>query len=274
MLLPYFRTRAFACLLLTIPVVAVVVLAWAQDRPRGKEPTVNTLGMKFALIPAGKFTMGSPETEQGRHTNEPQHEVEIKEPFYLGIHEVRVRDFRAFADDAGYKSDDEKAGNKDTWKNAIESQTEDHPVVRVSWNDAQAFCAWLRKKEGKTYRLPTEAEWEYACRAGTTTRFHNGDELDRLREVATVGHYTTTAVGEHKANAFGLFDMHGNVYEWCQDLYEQGGTDRVIRGGGWDWCDTPMNCRSAFRGAQEPSRRLAYLGFRVAREADDGKQDR
>jgi formylglycine-generating enzyme required for sulfatase activity len=264
---PSFRTRRLAYLLLASPLAALAVLAWAQDNPRSKESFTNSLKMKLVLIPAGKFTMGSPESEQGHSKNEKQREVEIKEPFLLGIHEVRVRDFRAFVEEDGYKTEAEKAGDKNIWKNALETQTEDHPVVLVSWNDAQAFCAWLSKKEGKKYRLPTEAEWEYACRAGTKTRFHNGDDLEGLREVANVGYYTTTPVGQFKANAFGLFDMQGNVYEWCQDLYEKGGSGRVIRGGGWDWCDNRLNCRSAYRTWQEPSKRLAYLGFRIARDS-------
>ena len=266
MLLPSFRTSRLACVLLAIPLAALAILGCAQDKPRSKESFTNSLEMKFVLIPAGKFTMGSPESEKGRHTNEVQHEVEIKEPFFLGIHEVRVRDFRAFVEDDGYKAEAEKAGDKRTWTNPEIAQAEDHPVVLVSWNDAQAFCAWLSKKEGEKYRLPTEAEWEYACRAGTKTRFHNGDDDDAgLREVANVGNSTTTPVGQFGPNAFGLFDMHGNVYEWCEDLYEKGDAGRVIRGGGWDWCDYRGNCRSAFRGRYEPSKRLNYLGFRVAR---------
>jgi formylglycine-generating enzyme required for sulfatase activity len=261
-----------ACLFLTIPLVALAILAWAQDKPRAKESFTNSLTMKLVLIPAGRFTMGSPESEKGRSANEAQHDVEIKEPFFLGIHEVRVSDFQAFVADDAYKTEAEKAGEETTWKNAIDAQTAYHPVVRVSWNDAQAFCAWLSKKEGKKYRLPTEAEWEYACRAGTKTRFHNGDDDGAgLKEVANVGYYTTTPVGQFKANAFGLFDMHGNVYEWCQNLYEKGGSDRVIRGGGFDWCDYRSNCRSAFRGNQAPSKRLNYLGFRVARDASGAK---
>jgi formylglycine-generating enzyme required for sulfatase activity len=272
MLLPSSRTRRLAYLLLAIPLAALAVLTWAQDKPRSKEPITNSLKMKLVLIPAGRFTMGSPESEKDRNPNEKQHEVEIKEPFFLGIHEVRVGDFRAFVDDAGYKTEAEKAGDKETWQNAIDKQTDDHPVVRVTWNDAQAFCAWLSKKEGEKYRLPTEAEWEYACRAGTKTRFHNGDDDDAgLKEVANVGYYTTLPVGQLKGNAFGLYDMHGNVYEWCQDLYEQGGKDRVIRGGSWDWCDYRASCRSAARGLREPSNRHVYLGFRVARDSSGAK---
>ena len=271
MLLPSFRTRCLACLLLAIGLAALAVLTWAQDKPGSKGSFTNSLKMKLVLIPAGKFTMGSPESEKGRHTNEEQHEVEIKEAFFLGIHEVRVRDFRAFVEEDGYKTEAEKAGDKDTWKNALITQPEDHPVVRVSWNDAQAFCAWLSKKEGKKYRLPTEAEWEYACRAGTKTRFHSGDDLAGLKEVANFGNSFTTPVGQFKANAFGLFDMHGNVYEWCEDLYEKGISGRVIRGGGYDWCDYPANCRSAFRTWNEPSKRYAWLGFRLARVSSGAK---
>ena len=129
MLVPSFRIRCLACGLLAMPLAVLAVLAWAQDRTPSKEPVTNSLGMKLALIPAGKFTMGSPESEKGRFPNEEQHEVEIKEPFLLGIHEVRVRDFRAFVEDDGYKTEAETAGDKYTWKNPDITQTEDHPVV-------------------------------------------------------------------------------------------------------------------------------------------------
>jgi sulfatase modifying factor 1 len=272
MWMPSFQSCRLACLCLAIPLATLAVLAWAQDKTRSKEPVTNSLEMKLVLIPAGKFMMGSPESEKGRSPGDKQREVQIEEPYYLGIHEVRVRDFRAFVDDAGYKTEAEKAGDKNTWKNPEITQAEDHPVVRVSWNDAQGFCAWLTKKEGEKYRLPTEAEWEYACRAGTKTRFHNGDDDDAgLKEVANVGYYTTTPVGQFKPNAFGLYDMHGNVYEWCQDLYQSGGKDRVIRGGSWEWCDYRSNCRSAARVAREPSKRRDYLGFRVARVSSGAK---
>jgi RNA polymerase sigma factor (sigma-70 family) len=241
-------------------------------REQEKEPITDTLKMKLVLIPAGKFTMGSPASEKGRYDNEVQHEVEIKEPFYLGIHEVRVRDFRAFVEDAGYKTEGEKAGDKVTWKAAMPDQTQDHPVSKVSWNDAQAFCEWLSKKEGKNYRLPTEAEWEYACRAGTKTRYSFGDDFETLKEAANVASSFTMPVGKFKANAFGLYDMHGNVYEWCQDLYEKGSTNRIHRGGGYGFCDnSEKHCRSAFRGAYTPSSGHDWLGFRVARDAEGGQ---
>jgi formylglycine-generating enzyme required for sulfatase activity len=192
-------------------VVVLALLVWAQDNTPSKVPVANSLGMKLVLIPAGKFMMGSPESEKDRRPNEEQHEVEIKQPFFLGIHEVRVRDFRAFVEDAGYQTEAEKAHSKNSWQKPAIAQTEDHPVVLVSWNDAQAFCAWLTKKEGKKYRLPTEAEWEYACRAGTKTPYYTGEDEAGLREAANLRYYTTTPVGQFKANAFGLFDMHGNV---------------------------------------------------------------
>jgi formylglycine-generating enzyme required for sulfatase activity len=278
MLLPFFRTCCLACLLLAIPLAALIVLGWAQDTSPSKdksasaESITNSLEMKLVLIPAGKFTMGSPESEKDRRsTGEGQHEVEIKEPFFLGIHEVRVKDFRAFIEDDGYKTEAERAGDRHTWKNPTIDQAEDHPVLRVSWNDAQAFCAWLSKKEGKKYRLPTEAEWEYACRVGTKTRYYSGDDEDRLNEVANVRTSSTTPVGQFKANAFGLFDMHGNAYEWCEDLYEKGGSVRVFRGGSYEWCDYPGTCRSASRGGYEPSSRYGWLGFRVARDSSAAK---
>ena len=121
-----------------LTLAALAVLVWAQDKARSKESFTNSLQMKLVLIPAGKFTMGSPESEKGRSASEKQHEVLIKEPFFLGVHEVRVRDFRTFVEDDGYNTEAEKAGDQNTWKNPGITQTEDHPVVKVSWNDAVA----------------------------------------------------------------------------------------------------------------------------------------
>ena len=142
---------------------------------------VSSQGMKLAYIPAGKFDMGSPRQEAGRQAQEKRHEVVLTRAFYLGTHQVTVGQFRKFVDDAKYRTEGERDGKggwgvnnkgsleKDgrfTWSSPGFKQTNDHPVVLVSWNDAQAYCRWLSKKENKAYRLPTEAEWERACRAG------------------------------------------------------------------------------------------------------------
>jgi formylglycine-generating enzyme required for sulfatase activity len=271
--------------------------------------------MKLVLIPAGEFMMGSPAGDDQAHDSEkPQHRVRITRPFYLGTTEVTRGQFRRFVDEAGYQAWAEKNGgggwgwneekNTDeknlryTWQNPGFEQTDEHPVVNVSWNDAAAFAAWLSRKEGQTYRLPTEAEWEYACRAGTTTRYSSGDDPEGLAAVGNVGdgtakarypHWTTIAaqdgfiytapVGRYKPNAWGLFDMHGNVFEWCSDGYaadyykgspvdDPPGPDpaslRVYRGGGWRF--EPRDARSAsrYRG-NAPVARHFSLGFRLAR---------
>jgi len=174
-------------------------------------------------------------------------------------------------------------------------QTDLHPVVNVSWNDAVAFAKWLGRKEGKTYRLPTEAEWEYACRAGTTTRYFCGDDAEALAEVGNVadgtaktkypwwpaivakdGFIYTAPVGQYRPNAWGLHDMHGNVWEWCwdwygKDFYKASRVDdpagpleaasRVVRGGGW--VNDPRLCRSAYRPRNSPDYRDSNGGFRL-----------
>jgi formylglycine-generating enzyme required for sulfatase activity len=270
----------------------------------------NSLGMNLLLIPRGKFVMGSPKGEEDHLDEELQHEVEITQPYYLGKHEVTVGQFKAFVKDANYLTEAEKDGKggrafdgkefvqkpEFTWKNLHFAQADDHPVVVVSWNDAVAFCAWLSKKEGKTYRLPTEAEWEYACRGGTKTRFGSGDREADLKAVANIadaalkakwaeatwavkwddGFAFTAPVGRFQANAFGLHDMHGNVWEWCADWYGEDyygksprqdppgpakGTDRVARGGAWS--TQPKFCRSAYRDWHEPDYRSDCVGFRV-----------
>jgi formylglycine-generating enzyme required for sulfatase activity len=191
-----------------------------------------------------------------------------------------------------------RLNEKYSWRNAGFEQTDEHPVVNVSWNDAVAFCNWLSKKESKTYRLPTEAEWEYACRAGTTTRYYSGDDPETLAKVGNVADaalkakfpdlkYTlkasddyvfTAPVGSFKPNALGLFDMHGNAFQWCADWYgaeyyaaspvddptgPDSGTDRVLRGGSWNF--GPLYSRSAKRFGLTPDLRSSYSGFRVAR---------
>ena len=214
--------------------------------------------MKLKLIQPGTFTMGSPRDEEGRNADEgPQHEVEITRAFYMGVYPVTKGQFAAFVQDDGYQTDAEKDGKggsglnlatagfeqkpEYTWRHPGFRQGDDHPVVDVSWNDATAFCAWLSKKEGKTYELPTEAEWEYACRAGTKTRFWCGDTDASLKGNANIadaslrekcpgvnwavawndGYAFTSPVGSFKANPWGLYDMRGNVWQWCADGYDK-----------------------------------------------------
>jgi len=291
----------------------------AKPQPANGDATsarvvANTIGMKLVYIPPGKFMMGSPESEPGREAQEVQHEVELTKGFYLGVHEVTVGQFKEFVKDTKYETDGERDGKgaygineagkieemhaKFTWKSPGFEQTDEHPVVDVSWTDAKAFCQWLSKKEKKTYRLPTEAEWEYACRAGTKTAYSHGADPEGLAAVgngadatarakypgwsigikAKDGHVFTAPVGQFKANAFGLFDMHGNVWEWCEDWYEPNsypkekqvdptgpatGKAKVQRGGGWS--SDAKRLRSAARvGRDSVAYRGCYQGFRVA----------
>ena len=187
---------------------------------------------------------------------------------------------------------------KYSWRKAELDQNDEHPVVNVSWNDAEAFCAWLSKKEGKTYRLPTEAEWEYACRAGTTTRYWSGDDPETLAKTDNVadaalneflstkwsikgrdGYVGTSPVGSFRANAFELYDMHGNAFQWCADWFSEkdkgyaaspatdptgpdSGDAHILRGGSWGG---PTIARSAERGGGAPDYQDSRTGFRVAR---------
>ena len=282
--------------------------------PQPKRDLTNSIGMRLVRIEPGTFLMGSPDTDKDAFDDEkPQHRVRITRPFYLGVHEVTRGQFRRFVDDTGYQTEAEKDGkggwgwNEDakkfeqnpkyTWLNPGFEQTDEHPVVNVSWNDAVAFAEWLSRKEGVTYRLPTEAEWEYACRAGTTTKYCSGDDPEGLAAVANIadgtaktkypdwstiaaqdGFIYTAPVGRYNPNAWGLFDMHGNVWEWCSDGYAadyykrspvddppgpDGASDRVIRGGGWGY--EPRRARSAYRGRFAPGYRSYNLGFRLAR---------
>jgi formylglycine-generating enzyme required for sulfatase activity len=263
---------------------------------------INSIGMKLKLIPAGEFLMGSPESDPDAFDDEkPQHRVRITQPFYLGIHQVTRGQFRRFVAAARYLTEAERDGNggwgwdaaankwiqdpKFTWRSPGFDQTDDHSVVNVSWNDATAFSDWLSGHEGQEYRLPTEAEWEYACRAGATSRFSFGDDDSALGQYAWYSansNRQTQPVGEKKPNGFGLYDMHGNVWEWCwdgygADYYQQSLADdprgpgaaasRVIRGGGWNI--GPRRARSAYRGRSTPGNRYDYLGFRLARGQSD-----
>jgi formylglycine-generating enzyme required for sulfatase activity len=228
------------------------------------------LKMTFVLIPAGEFLMGSPPTtspeklaaayggEPKYYESEfPQHRVKISRPFWIGKYEVTQEQWMAVFPT-------NPSANKDKPKN---------PVEMVDWNQAHGLAKALGEKLGKTFRLPTEAEWEYACRAGTATEFYFGNDAAKIPDFGWVGG-STQPVGMKKPNAWGLFDMAGNVWEWCEDWHGKyeggaqtdpkgspGGGPRVLRGGSWG--DGPGGRRSAYRSADVPGYRLHYLGFRV-----------
>ena len=287
----------------------------AQALPEGAVIT-NSLGMKLVRIPAGEFQMGSGESAvdlakaydpEGKSiqpeyfaNEQPQHRVRITRPFYLGQNPVTLGEFLTFHKAANYQMEAERDGGKGDfgklengqlgysasfrpWAPGGKMPTENDPVVWVSWNDAMAFCEWLGKKEGKEYRLPTEAQWEYACRAGSTTRYYFGDRVSELTDYAwyspvrTDDNWGTHPVGGRKPNTWGLYDMCGNAWQWCADWYGKdyyanppaddpkgpdSGTERVMRGGGWS--GDARHCRSANRFAVVPSGRHSNIGFRIS----------
>ena len=223
----------------------------------------NTIGMHFRLIPPGTSLLGSPETESCRWAGEAQHVVSIPEPLYLGKYEVTQEQWRAVMS-----------------ANPSHFDGQSRPVEEVSWYDCQRFLVALCEKENVpvgTYRLPLEAEWEYACRAGTGAAYCFGDDAGRLQEYADhAGNNDsgTAEAGQRLPNAYGLFDMHGNVWEWCADLFRERMTAdgdtrnpaeqrRSVRGGNWH--DPPENCRSANRCRLLPGSHGNLLGFRVVR---------
>ena len=255
--------------------LGVVLLCGIAQAAEPKTVT-NTIGMVLIEIPAGKFTMGSPAGEEGHQAAEEQVAVTLTKPFWLGKTEVTQGQWQ-------------KVMDTEPWKGNVQAD-KDCPATYVSWADTKAFCQKLtdlerkagKLKAGEVYRLPTEAQWEYACRAGTKTTYSFGDDESQLGQYAwfTVNAFSasepyTHAVGLKTPNPWGLHDMHGNVWEWCSDLYGHklpGGNDpvgsgrgsyRVARGGGWGYY--PVRCRSAYRSNGIPSIRDYYLGFRVAR---------
>ncbi len=253
----------------------VLMLIFFAEHLQAQTPKeiTNSIGMKLLLIPKGTFMMGSPETEKGRQENETQHEVTISKDYYLGVHEVTQAQYETVM-----------GKNPSHFQGAIVgNENADLPVENVSWDDAVEFCKKLsdlpeEKKAGRVYRLATEAEWEYACRAGSKTAYLFDDEEGLLPEYGWFNRNSsnrTHTVGLLEPNAWGLYDMHGNVWEWCSDRhgeYPKGavrnptgpkvGSDRVCRGGSWDF--EAANCRSAFRNWNYPSLRLDYYGLRVA----------
>ena len=233
------------------------------------------------VLPAGEFTMGSPEGETGRYDVEgPQREVTIPNFFAVGKYEVTVAQFVEFLKEKRkHKIGDCDLPEDFSWYNPGFKQTDNHPIVCVNWHDASGYADWLSKKTSHEYRLLTEAEWEYAARSGTTTAYYFGKVIsDDHAQYAGSG---TAAVGSFPANAFGLHDMHGNVWEWVQDCfhpdYTGAPTDgsawlsscyyakdmRILRGGSWDYC--PVCLRSANRYRDFATVRGDLIGFRVAR---------
>ena len=243
----------------------------AQDKEDSPKNFTNSIGMKFVWIPPGSFVMGSPKEEKERGGDETQHKVTLTKGFYMGVY----------------------AMTQEQWKEVMGNNPSNFkgekklPVESVSWNDCQEFIKKLREndKDKKAYRLPTEAEWEYACRAGTTTPFHFGETIStdqaNYNGNGTYGNgkkgvyrEKTTPVGTFAANTWGLHDMHGNVWQWCQDWYGEypqndlidpqgpkSGQSRVLRCGSWG--NAPDFCRSALRFRFSPGDRSIGCGFRV-----------
>jgi formylglycine-generating enzyme required for sulfatase activity len=318
----------------------LLILAMVLGGAQAAEVERNSLGMAFVKLAAGEFLMGSDEAPELLARAYPQlptarfaqledegplHRVRITRSFWMGQHEVTVGQFRRFIEASGYvpesvadrtggygwRADYDPALTKRgdafegrdprySWRNPGFTQGDDHPVVNVTWNDAQALAAWLSKTENRRYRLPTEAEWEYACRAGTRSRYSSGDDPRSLLDAANVfdansaknwprwqpmalngddGYAFTAPVGSFAPNPWGVYDMHGNAWEWVADWHgdkyyaqspvndPQGpaeGEVRVRRGGSWHtW---PFYARAAYRNWNAPDTRYTLVGIRLVRE--------
>lgn len=304
--------QTYAAAFLALTALGTFSLAEEPKTTGGTDQITNSIGMKLTLVPSGEFMMGSGESAEATAAffnkkygsavyvlkadyfkdEHPQHRVRITQPFYLGTYQVTRGQFRQFVKDSGYKTDAEKGDNPGawgwdpgknqyafnknySWRKVGREQTDEHPVVSVSWNDAAAFCKWLSGKEGKIYQLPSEAQWEYACRAGTKTRYCIGDDPEGLEP--SDGYAFTAPVGKFKPNAFGLYDMHNNAWQWCADWYGANyygtspvddpkgpdvGDNRVLRG---SFQVGPELMRSASRYKLEPRIRTDHAGFRVTR---------
>lgn len=300
-----------------------------SDRNPGESRTVA--GVDFVWIPGGKFTMGSKYSassivsKYGGKTiywedEFPSRSVTLTEGVWLASHEVSNRQFAEFVEEEEYVTDAEKEGwtwswderNRAwskaagvDWKNPGWDDDDNNPVVCVSWNDANAYIEWMNKKGAGKFRLPTEAQWECACRAGSTKAFPWGDRADDGVDQENVadladngerrwqnpfkfqdGHHFVSRVKSFAPNAWGAYDMIGNVREWCNDWYEpdyyetsdnkegridpkgpSSGADRAIRGG--SWFDSPENCRAANRSGRSPDHRYTFVGFRISMAAGD-----
>jgi formylglycine-generating enzyme required for sulfatase activity len=280
-------------------VVAEPATRKEEEKPRPKSTTA--IEPELVFVQGGNFYMGSKkDAPDAGYYEKPRHEVQVSS-FYMSKYEVTYGEFKTFVNETGYQTDADKDGgsyiwNVTTkewetkagvnWKYDAQGQPRDidekrHPVIHVSWNDAQAYMNWLNSKTGKSYRLPTEAEWEFAARGGTKSQGYLYSGSNSINLVAWYNENSgngTHPVGEKQANELGIFDMTGNVWEWCQDWYDAsyyagrpdldvnppGGSPaqfRVNRGGGWYF--TPDYCRVAYRSNHSPDGRSGNLGFRL-----------
>ena len=257
-------------------VIALSLLmgGWANtSSAQPPKEITNSIGMKLVLIPKGTFMMGSPESEEGRGEDETQHGVTISKDYYLGVYEVTQAQYEKVIGKNPSRFQGAIVGNENA---AL-------PVEMITWDDAVEFCKKLsdlpeEKKAGCEYRLPTEAEWEYACRAGSKTAYSFDDEEGLLPEHGWFNRNSSDrihTVGLLEPNAWGLYDIHGNVWEWCSDWYGEypngalsdptvtkKGSYRVLRGG--SWFHEAASCRSASRYRNYPSNRNSFIGFRLA----------
>ena len=237
------------------------------------DPVVNKVGMLLVPIPAGEFQMGSLDSDLAASRPEkPQHQVKITKPFYLSVYDVTQQQYEKVMGVRPWKSQD------------FVQEGPDYPATYVNHDDAVEFCRKLSEREGVEYRLPTEAQWEYACRAGTTTVYSFGDDASKLGEYAwydenasDIGERYAHRVGQKLPNPWGLYDMHGNVWEWCQDWHASYGSEKIVsdpigpaqgrsrllRGG--SFFNRSSNVRSASRYNTQPSNRDDGGGFRPSR---------
>lgn len=249
--------------------------------------------VEMVFVKGGTFQMGS---DTGEDNEKPVHTVEVND-FYIGKYEITVEQFRAFVNATAYQTDAEKGDGSyvyvnNNWKkqsginwrhdvagNKRGSDENKHPVIHVSWNDAIAYCNWLKEQTGKNYRLPTEAEWEYAARGGNQSQgyiYAGSNTIDNIAWYYRNSKNVTHPVGDKQANELGLYDMTGNVWEWCNDWYDKdyyssspsnnpkgpnNGTNRVLRGGCWNYY--PQYNRIAIRNYFTPDNRSYFYGFRV-----------
>jgi formylglycine-generating enzyme required for sulfatase activity len=226
--------------------------------PLGRTYTVPSINYKMVYIQPGTFMMGSPSNESERDSDERQHKVTLTKGFYMGATEVTQAQWKAVM------------GNNPSY-----FKGDNRPVEQVSWNDCKEFIRKLNRQEGTDkYRLPTEAQWEYACRAGSKKRFCFGDSDSRLGDYVWYSNNSsskTHSVAQKKPNAWGLYDMHGNIWEWCQDGFgkyplshvtdPEGPSNRVLRGGSWN--NNARNIRSANRNRNNPDNRNSNIGFEL-----------